>query len=56
MPPLQEKALLPRELIDIHPEMPGKTSGISFFKVDETRLAAARAATLTLEGVHERKG
>lgn len=55
MLPVHKKAVGFRELVNIHPEMRGKTRGISFFKIDKTGLAAAGTTLAALEEVHERR-
>ena len=55
MLPIHEKAMHSRELVNIHLEIRGKALGISLLKINKSRLFATGAATLALEGGHEKR-
>ena len=54
--PLPKKAMRVREIVDVHPEAPGKTFRFPPGKIDEAGLATTRTALMTLEGSHKEKG
>jgi hypothetical protein len=50
MPPIHEKTVCFRKLVNVHPETRGKALGIPFGKINKSGLAAAGAASPALEG------